>query len=302
MDIKQFSYFTTIVECGYNLSAAAKKIHITQSALSKTISTFEQEEGIRLFSRVNGRLNSLTPAGELFYEACLDITQKYNTMMEQARLVSRQEKGTVKVGIPPLVLSVLFPEIISTFSRNYPQIKLALIEDGAEELCIQFTKRQVDFAVVLSPSYISPSICCEHLICLDELTAFMSLTHPLARQKSLKWRDLESHPIALFNESFSINRYVLEKFKEEKIKPTIAFQSSSWDFLFESVISSNLITLLPSPIKSLVRTSQYVEIPFEDPIPWRVVLAEYTKEPLTPPQQLFKTFTLNYVKEQQQAE
>lgn len=49
MDILQLYYFINIVECNYNLSLAAKKIHISQPALSQFISNFENEKEILLF-------------------------------------------------------------------------------------------------------------------------------------------------------------------------------------------------------------------------------------------------------------
>ena len=46
MDIIQMTYFINIVECGCNLSIAAKKIHISQSALSQFVTNFEATEGL----------------------------------------------------------------------------------------------------------------------------------------------------------------------------------------------------------------------------------------------------------------
>ncbi|MGL5434265.1 MAG: LysR family transcriptional regulator [Lachnospiraceae bacterium] len=297
MDINHFSYFTTIVECGYNLSAAAKKIHITQSALSKIISTFEQEEGVRLFFRVNGRLHGLTAAGELFYNACLDISSRYDHMMEQVRQVSESEKSKVTIGIPPLVLTVLFTQVLSDFKINDPDKPLILIEAGAEELCQRFMNQELDFAVLLAPSNLKSARSREHVIYEDELTAFMADNHVLANKPALSWSDLDNQPIAIFNEAFSIHRYLMDKLKEENIKPVVALQSSSWDFLIESVINSNLITIMPSPIKHFVRASHIVERPFVDPITWKVVFVEHTDRKLTLSQQQFKEFVFNYTQE-----
>jgi len=297
IDIKHFSYFTTIVECGYNLSAAAKKIHITQSALSKTISTFEQEEKVLLFYRVNGRLGGLTSAGQLFYDACVDITRRYDDMMEQVRMVSHSEKRKVKLGIPPLVVTVVFADIIASFNKHHAEIELELVEAGAEALGRRFINQEFDFAVLLAPTNINPAMTRQYTIHKDELTAFMATDHPLADRPCLTWSDLDQCPVSIFNETFSINRYFTEKIKEEKIKPAIVLKSGSWDFLMESVVNSNLITLLPSPIKRFIRTHDYVELPFVDPIIWDVVLVEFIDKKLTSAQQIFKEFVLNYTKD-----
>ncbi|CAM1671143.1 hypothetical protein SMIE22_19480 [Streptococcus mitis] len=48
------NYFINIIECGCNLSIAAKKIHISQSALSQFVTNFEATEGVQLFHRKMG--------------------------------------------------------------------------------------------------------------------------------------------------------------------------------------------------------------------------------------------------------
>lgn len=67
------TYFINIVECGCNLSIAAKKIHISQSALSQFVTNFESTEGVQLFNRRNGRLESLTEAGGKIYRFATEI-------------------------------------------------------------------------------------------------------------------------------------------------------------------------------------------------------------------------------------
>lgn len=297
MDIKHFSYFITIVECGCNLSAAAKKIHITQSALSKTISTFEQEERVLLFHRVNGRLGGLTSAGKLFYDACIDISNRYDDMMEQVRVVSQSEKRKITIGIPPLVVTVIFSDIIANFNKYNAEIELELVEAGAEALGRRFANQELDFAVLLAPTNLNPAVTRQYTIHTDELTAFMATDHPLASRTSLTWADLNQRPVSIYNETFSINRYFTEKIKTEKVEPIIVLKSVSWDFMMESVVNSSLITILPSPIKRFIRGHNYVELPFDDPIVWEVVLVEHAGKKLTSAQQLFKEFVLNYTKE-----
>ena len=77
MDIKQLKNFVVIVESDFNLSETSKKIHISQPALSQMFLHFEREENIELFKRSNGRLQSLTPAGENFYYTAIELLKQY---------------------------------------------------------------------------------------------------------------------------------------------------------------------------------------------------------------------------------
>lgn len=83
MDIKQLKYFVTIVDSDNNLSAAAKKMHLSQPALSKMIKTFEEEENVELFIRKQGKLSALTAVGETFYEQAIEVIASYEEMMKQ---------------------------------------------------------------------------------------------------------------------------------------------------------------------------------------------------------------------------
>ena len=291
MDVNHFTYFATIVECDCNLSKAAKKLHISQSALSKILSTVEQEEGVLFFYRQNGRLKKLTEVGEIFFQACQDITSIYSDAMRQIRYTSSSTNGKVRVGIPPLILTTSFSSCLSDFRSAYPEIELEIIEAGAEDLKSRFQSDEMDFAVVLAPFALKTASA--HVLAKDELAAFLSTSHSLANLSTLTWQQLDKQPLAIFNKTFSIHRLLTERFKKEKITPNIVLKSGSWDFLLESALSSDLITILPVPIRDYIHTDEYVIIPIQEAIPWEVVFIEQeTSVPLTPAQSIFKNFIL----------
>lgn len=293
MDIRHFSYFVAIVECGCNLSTAAKNLHVSQSALSKIILTLEQEENQPLFLRSSGRLSKLTAAGEIFYAASRDISSRYERMLEELRAESKKYKGEVRIGIPPLILTVVFADIITRFKGQFPHIELSIVEAGAEDLRQKLLGHEIDFAVLLSPTGLDSSMIEEHVLCRDELAGFVSTRDALAKQESIAWQDLNGRDIAIFNESFTINRLVTQKVKQQKIKPTIALTSSSWDFLLGAVQSSNYITILPAPILDYTNAKKVKAIPFADPIMWEVILSERRGQKLSASQKVFRRFVLS---------
>lgn len=80
MELRQLSYFTTIVNEG-NISQAAKKLNISQPPLSHQMKLLEAELGVTLFERGSRRIR-LTPAGKTFYDralAILDLSQAART-------------------------------------------------------------------------------------------------------------------------------------------------------------------------------------------------------------------------------
>ena len=86
MEISQLYYLIKIVESDYNLSLAAKNIHISQPALSQFISTFEKDNEVELFNRKNGRLQNMTEAGKNIYDYAIKILELYEEMEDVIRI------------------------------------------------------------------------------------------------------------------------------------------------------------------------------------------------------------------------
>ena len=278
MDIKQLKNFVALVESGCNLSETSKKIHISQPALSKMILNFEREENIELFERSYGRLQGLSPAGENFYYNAIELIKHYEEMMESLRDASSKMKGKIKIGIPPLVNTVLFTEIIPKLILENPSIQFDIIEKGAFELQKKLILQEIDLAVLLRPTNFKKNNMQEVLIADDALSAFMGKHHRLVQKHKLSWSDLNNEAMAIFTESFMINHYLRLKFESEHIRPSIKIKSNSWDYLLQATENSGLITVLPSPMSNFFSSKNLVKIEFEDPINWEVVLCRQVKE------------------------
>jgi DNA-binding transcriptional LysR family regulator len=277
VDIKNLECFIEIVNSNFSLSAAAKKLGISQPSLSYMIKNFETEENIMLFERYSGRLQNLTASGEVFYRNALVVLENHQTMMDEMRSASARHKGRIKIGIPPLILGVALADIISAMVIKHQDITFDIIEMGAYELKKSLLAKKLDFAILLQPTDISSDIVTEHLLTQCELSAFMSAYNPLAKEEHLHWGQLDGKLLAIFNNTFMIHHQLVDRFEAEQIHPKIPITSSCWDYLLLSTKNSNLITILPSPIGDLITRTDIVEIPFYDPIPWMIVLCQAKK-------------------------
>jgi len=278
MDIKQLQYFVTIVNCGCNLSRAADKIHISQSALSQQIKLFEEKEKILLFERRHRKFHALTPAGEsLFHHAKIIIAQ-YETMLAEMRSIVGSLVGEVKIGIPPFVISTIFSEVISQFRIETPDIKINLFELGAFELQKKLLTNEIDIAILLKPSPLSSNMVEEVLLIENELCAFMWHHHPLATKEQLTWREIQHAPLSIFDETFMIHHLLMNKFSEQQISPNVLITSSGWDFLLRSTLKTDLITILPSHALDYFSAEEIKMTYFKSPIKWQVVMCRNKKQ------------------------
>ena len=116
MELRQLSYFTTIVNEG-NISQAAKKLNISQPPLSHQMKLLEAELGVTLFERGSRRIR-LTPAGKTFYDralAILDLSQAARTELTAQK---QEIQGVVRLGIISSAVEFVTRHYLATFRRS----------------------------------------------------------------------------------------------------------------------------------------------------------------------------------------
>ncbi|WP_314062302.1 LysR family transcriptional regulator [uncultured Vagococcus sp.] len=247
MNIKQLEYFITIVESNYNLSKASKILHVSQPGLTKFIKDFEEEEGVKLFVHSKGRLVDLSTIGKEFYQNALKVTENYRKLMRDLRLKKSELTGKVKVGIPPVILTVLFRQAIPKFIIENPDIELEIVEAGASELQKMLLLREIDIAFLIDTISI-PNI--QHKKVLeDEIAIVINKHHRLAEKKSfLTYEDLAEERLVILNDTFMLHHQIIKGFALNNVTPNIFFQSGSWDLLVSICENLDMVTLLPAPI------------------------------------------------------
>ena len=270
MDIIQMTYFINIVECGCNLSIAAKKIHISQSALSQFVTNFEATEGLQLFNRRNGRLESLTEAGGKIYRFATEIVNRHEEMQSMIHMEAQKQKGTINLGIPSLILRVYFASALPKFFKDNPHINIQVVEGGSKDLRQKFLEGDLNFVLLIEPTNLDAKKYEQYIIQADEYAAYMDKNHPLADKELLEWKDIAAYDLATFNKSFTTYELVAEKLKNKKIETNFTYLSSAWDFLTESTYKNDMIAILPRPVEYFVDKNKFKVVRFKDPVPFNI--------------------------------
>ncbi|MDY5956479.1 MAG: LysR family transcriptional regulator [Frisingicoccus sp.] len=149
MDLKQLSYFTAIVDEG-SISAAAKKLHISQPPLSHQMKSLECELGVILFDR-GLRSITLTDAGKLLYtraKTILDMTSA--TKMEINNLGSGLS-GTLRIGMVSSSSIGYIARKLRDFQEIYPEVTYQIYEGNTYQMMDALKTSQIDLAFVRAP-------------------------------------------------------------------------------------------------------------------------------------------------------
>ena len=143
---KQIDYFMTVAH-EKNMSKAARRLYISQPALSRYISQLEKELGTLLFRREPHGL-TLTPAGELYLESCQKVNAIYRSVLNQMAYSDDLEKKQIRIGVTTLTGEFLIPHLIHYFDQNFLHVELHFIEERMEALYDMVTENKVDLALV----------------------------------------------------------------------------------------------------------------------------------------------------------
>ena len=135
--LKEMEYVYAVYQ-ERSFSKAARKLYLSQPALSAAVRKAEAEIHTPIFDRSTNPIG-LTPAGEYYIDAVkriLDIRQEMETYFES---LAGECQGTVQVGAASYFCAHVLPNVMEEFQRQYPSWRVSLLEANARDLrqCLQ---------------------------------------------------------------------------------------------------------------------------------------------------------------------
>lgn len=149
MELKQLSYFVTIVQEG-TFSAAAKKLHMTQPPLSYQMQLLEEELGVVLLKR-GARKTELTDAGKIFYQKAETILRMENRTEEQMREIAAGTAGEIRIGLISSARDFFIQNYLGPYARQNPAVHFQIRETDTDHMMDQLDGELLDLAVVRTP-------------------------------------------------------------------------------------------------------------------------------------------------------
>ncbi|WP_321912232.1 LysR family transcriptional regulator [Paraburkholderia sp. J11-2] len=152
MNLKRLEHLVAVVEEG-TLAAAARRVNLTQPALTRSIQTLEDEAGMALFDR-GARGVTLTSTGRMVLERARRILFEASCLERDLQLVQQHEMGSVRFGLGPFPAAILLSRVLRTMQRNWPNLRVNAEVSNSEALFAALQSEQLDF--VLSANRLMP--------------------------------------------------------------------------------------------------------------------------------------------------
>ncbi|MBM7542584.1 LysR family transcriptional regulator [Amphibacillus cookii] len=157
MNIKQLQYFIAVAENG-TISAAAKKLGISQPPLSVQLKQLEDSLHVQLFERGARKVN-LTEAGKILYKRANSIVALSRMTIHELDHFQKNQSGTLRLGTISSVGASLYHDRLQAFNRIYPDLTYDIHEGNTYELLEKLSQDEIDLAIVRTPFQADDVIC-----------------------------------------------------------------------------------------------------------------------------------------------
>lgn len=145
----EITAFLSIIRNG-TISGAAEQLYLSQPALSRRISSLEEQLGCRLFERRQGqRYIELTPAGKAF----IPLARRWQALLsESAALNAVLAAPSLRLGSIGSLFHMLAP-VYQRFLEQYPECRLQVFQHHSTECYEHLENGTLDFALISDDSY-----------------------------------------------------------------------------------------------------------------------------------------------------
>lgn len=166
----------------HTFSETARRLNITQPALSLQISKLEEEIGLLLFKRSSTKVTP-TYEGELFIEKAQELLQMSEKLKDLPFELENKPSGTIKLGIIPTLAPYWVSMFLTSFSKQYPDIKLTITELKTEAIIQSLKNGQLDAGFISTPVK-ADGIKFKPLF-YEKFFLYISESHKLAKHESI---------------------------------------------------------------------------------------------------------------------
>jgi DNA-binding transcriptional LysR family regulator len=254
VDLRQLEILQAIAETG-SFTACGRKLHVSQSAISRQILLLEEELGEPLFLRV-GRQVRMTAAAENLVQLGQRVFQDVRETVGAITDRTRSLRGMLRLAGGMTVCLYMFPPLLKHLKKVHPQLDVRITVATAQRSVGEIRAGRIDAGLLTLPVEESDLVTLPVL--REELLLVAMPTHPLAKRRRILPADLAGQPFVLFEAGSATRRVIDSFFVMEKIEPTIVMDTENVEIIKAMVKTGLGIAIVPyQAIAREVRAGQF---------------------------------------------
>jgi DNA-binding transcriptional LysR family regulator len=268
--------FVTAAEAG-GFSAAAARLHLSRSAVGKTVSRLEARLGVRLFHRTT-RSQSLTEDGQAYFEHCLralEALRAGNQMLESGR---KEASGRLRVSVPVLFGRRCVAPVLTALARRHPKLELEL---NFSDQVVDLVEDRFDLAIRNGTPTEGVGLKTRRLA-LQRMTVCAAPSYLQAHGTPLQLEDLDQHHGVVYGRGGMVKPWIFPGENREPIEivPPNRLRFDDLAAITDAAVDGLGLAWLPCwLIRDRVHTGKLVPLLADQP---RLLIETYALWPETP--------------------
>jgi DNA-binding transcriptional LysR family regulator len=231
MNLLKLRYFQAVC-INKSVSAASEELHVSQPSLSAVIKELEQEFNVTLFIRQHKGM-IMTEAGEILFNLSQNLLS-HAEQVERTMLDLGNGKKVLRLGIPPMIGSLILPFIYGEYAVKTPNVELKITEAGTSEVKKLLKADRLDMILIphndqIEKEYSSAKVTEFEIVCCAHKN------NQLKKLKTIEPSDLEKKNIVLFENSFFQTQQIKRWFSIKNVEPKVLLQTNQLSTLINLI-------------------------------------------------------------------
>ena len=242
-------------EAGLTQDQVARRLHVSQSAVSRQIKLLEDELGGVLVHR-RGRRVALTPAGELLLKTANRLFRDIQDVIWQISETHQLHRGSLRIGGGMTVCIFILPKVLKKYRSLYKHVDLRVTSGTSEAILRLIRNHEVDLGLLTLPVVakdleVIPAM-------KEEMVVVTAPGHALSRKRTVRPEDLGKFPLILFEPGSNTRKVLDQFFLDEQIPVDVAMETENVEIMKAMVADGIGITIIPyAAIAKDVRSKRF---------------------------------------------
>ena len=265
-----------------NISRAAKKLYISQPAVSKAITKLELNLGTMLFKRSHKGV-TLTAEGQILYEKIALAFTYINDAEKQLKKINELGMGQIRFGVSTTLCKYVLLPYLRNFIRENPHIRISVVCQSTFQTIKLLEEEKIDIGLIGKPDIDKEYLKKLSFRSLGDIEDVFVTTK--AYLDNLKQREsetdlnhiYESSTFILLDKENMTRQYIDHAFLEHHIEPDQIIEVTTMDLLIDFVKTGlGIACVIKDFVKEDIENGTLIQVPFQPAIPKRTIGFAYT--------------------------
>lgn len=261
MNLRSLKIFKEVCE-RKNMTKAAKNLHMTQPAVSQTISNLEEKLGVKLFERIKNHLE-LTYSGRVLCNYSQKITRMVNESEDMLNQIANLKKGRLRIGASMTVGTYLLPELINEFKKEHEELKMPLYINNTDNIIDNILNNDLDIGFVEGP-FNSKEITSE-VFRKDYLALISSPNYFLKSPDKIYLEDISGEKFILREKGSGTRDLAKQRLEKSSIDFEIKHVLNNFEAIKKAIMANMGISILPKiAVREEMKRGELIEINLDE--------------------------------------